>query len=363
MQTRCLDLPDDLRQHLELIARLPTTPQGLALRARCVLMVAGQGAREEHGIHAVAGKFGLQPKTVRKWVCRVADQGVLGLCDASRPGRPRRITALERCAVIDAACSSPAEYQLAGYTQWSGELLAKVLKASGRVAAISGRTANRILHRASLKPHRIEYLKRRRDPDFDAKAAPILDLYLHPPQDGVVVCADEMTAIQALERVAPDLPMRLPGQVFKREFEYLRHGTRCLTAGLMVHSGQVVGLITERRPKAVFIAFLDLLNTEVAPGLVIHLVVDNLNTHPGDLVQSWMLERPGRLKLYYLPFYASWLNQVELWLRTLQRRCLARASFNDCETLALALTDFIATYNRFEAHPYRWTYTGEPLAA
>lgn len=358
-----LELDDDLLQQLQRLVRRPTTPQRLALRAGCVLMVASQPGERDRGIHQVARDFGWQAKTARRWVRRVEQEGLAGLSDRPRPGQPRRITARERCAVIEAACGTPDEYGLAGYTKWSGALLAKVLTAAGRVAAISGRTVNRVLQTATLKPHRIEYWKRRRDPEFDVKAAPILDLYLNPPPDGVVVCADEMTAIQALERVAPDLPRRLPGQLLKREFEYIRHGTRCLTAGLFVHTGRVLGLVTERRPKAVFVQFLDLLHSQVPADLVIHLIVDNLNTHKGELVEQWLLTHPGRLKIYYLPFYASWLNQVELWLRTLQRRCLDHANFATGVALAQALQDFIATYNRLEAHVYRWTYTGDALAA
>lgn len=363
MQPTHLDLPDEVRQHLESLIRRPTTPQRLVLRARCALMVAGCPGEPGKAIREVARELGWQPRTVRKWVARVRRKGVHGLADDARSGRPRRISSHERAAVVAAACASPAEYGLAGYTKWSGALLASALQGAKRVLAISGRSVNRILQTATIKPHRIEYWKRRQDPDFDRKAAPILDLYQSPPEGGIVVCADEMTAIQALERISPDWPPRKPGHIFKREFEYIRHGTVCLTAALFVHTGKTLGLVTERRPKQVFIQFLDLLHAEVPQHLVIHLILDNLNTHKGDLVARWLRDHPGRLQIYYLPFYASWLNQVELWLRTLQRRCLAGGNFCHVDELRHALLAFIDTYNRVEAHVYRWTYSGEVLAA
>ncbi|HUY61235.1 MAG TPA: hypothetical protein VMW49_05105 [Candidatus Dormibacteraeota bacterium] len=147
-----------------------------------------------------------------------------------------------------AACTAPATPGLLGNTGWSGALLAERLVADGRRAAISGRTVPRILHGADLKPHRCGYWKRRTDPDCDVKMRPIIDLHLHPPTDGPVWSIDEMTSIQALSRRFPALPMRRPGELIKREADYVRHGTRCLTAGLEVHTGQVLGLVTPSSP-------------------------------------------------------------------------------------------------------------------
>ena len=343
---------------LERVARLPTSTQRLAWRARVVLLVAsGQSVR------SVARHLGCQPHTVRKWVRRMVVDTVEGLHDAPRSGRPQRISPAERCSVIAAACSPPDQAGLAGVTEWSAPLLRDVLIATGRVAAISARSVQRILARASMKPHRCEYWKRATDPAFDAKMRPIIDLYLHPPSDGPVWCADEKTRIQALQRRFPDLQLRRPGELAKREAEYIRHGTRCLTAGLEVHTGEVLGLVTPRRPASTFVQFLELLDGHVPAGQVIHLVVDNLNTHRGPAVADWQVAHPGRLQLHYLPFYASWLNQIEMWFGTLSRRLLRRGDFPSVDALENQLLAFIATYNRLHAHPYRWTYTGEPLVA
>jgi len=192
---------------------------------------------------------------------------------------------------------------------------------------------------------------------------PIIDLYLHAPSDGPVWSIDEKTSIQALERRYPLLPLRRPGELAKREAEYIRHGTCCLTAGLEVHTGKVLGLVTPRRPAEVFTTFLDRLNDQVPQGQIIHAVVDNLNTHRGPAVQAWQVAHPGRLRLHFLPFYASWLNQIEMWFRTLVRRLLQHGDFTSVVHLETQLYSFIATYNRLHAHPYRWTYTGDPLAA
>lgn len=343
---------------LHRVAERPTSSQRSSLRARIALQIA-----DGTPVRAAARHLGCCPRTVRKWARRVAEHRLGGLQDAARPGRPRRITAPERCTVIAVACTQPEQSGLAGYTNWSGSLLAEALTTSGRVQAISARSVQRILNNASLKPHRCDYWKRRSDPDFDSKMPSIIDLYLNPPDDGPVWSIDEKTSIQALERRYPLLPLRRPGELAKREAEYIRHGTCCLTAGLEVHTGKVLGLVTPNRPAEVFIAFLDRLDAQVPHGQVIHAVVDNLNTHCGPPVRAWQSAHPQRLLLHFLPFYASWLNQIEMWFRTLVRRLLQNGDFTSVIHLENQLYAFIATYNRLHAHPYRWTYTGDPLAA
>jgi transposase len=353
-----LVLTDEQRRQLEDLINRPTTPQRSVERAQIVLAAAdGQKYR------AIANSYGVTRSTVRKWCRRVAAEGLAGLADRARPGRPRRISAEERCLVIATACEEPSDHGLAGHSSWSGSLLAQVLVSSGRVLGISARSVQRILKAAALKPHRCAYWKQPIDPEFVAKMRPIIELYLRPPANGPVVCADEKTCIQALQRRFRDrLPTR-PGQLRRRAVEYVRHGTRCLTAGLFVHTGKIVGMVTPRRPKEVFVDFLDLLDATVAKGQVIHLILDNLNTHRGPHIETWLAAHPGRLAIYYLPFHASWLNQIELWFNTLQRRCLRFGDFISGDDLAAKILAFIETYNRLHARPYRWTYTGEALAA
>lgn len=169
----------------------------------------------------------------------------------------------------------------------------------------------RILHAASLEPHRCDYWKRRTDPDFDAKMRPIIDLYSIRPPTGRSGASTRRPRSRLCSR-HPELPLRRPGELIKREAEYIRHGTCCLTAGFEVHTGKVLGLVTARRPAEVFTRFLDRLHAHVPAGQVIHAVVDNLNTHRGPAVGDWQAAHPGRLQLHYLPFYASWLNQISV---------------------------------------------------
>lgn len=346
------------RSDLERRARLPTSTQRSVLRARIILEAAAG-----HPLRTIARRLDISVHTVRKWTRRFAARGVIGLADAKRPGHPLGMTPEQRCSVIAMACSTPEQHGFAGVTEWSASLIATAMVAAGHVTTISARSVQRILARAVLKPHRCEYWKRATDPNFEAKMRPIIDVYLNPPTDGPVWCVDEKTSIQALERRFPDLPLRRPGELVKREAEYIRHGTQCLTAGFEVATGTVLGLVTPNRPATVFIAFLDLLNSHVPPGQVIHVVVDNLNTHMGQPVLDWSAAHPGRVQMHYLPFYASWLNQVEMWFATLVRRLLRRGDFTSVEELAAQISAFIETHNRCFAHPYRWTYTGEPLAA
>lgn len=352
-----LVLTAEQRHHLETVIRRPTSSQRAVERALIVL-----DAADGYSVRQTAGRLGIARNTVRTWRRRFLLHGIAGLEDQGRPGRPRQITAEERCLVVATACQQPVDHGLPGHSSWSGSLLAQALGLSG-ILTISARTVQRILRAATLKPHRHTYWKKKIDPEFDAKMRPIIDLYMNPPADGPVVCADEKTSIQALSRRFPDqLPDR-PGRLRRRSVEYVRHGTRCLTAGLFVHTGRVIGMVTPRRPKEIFVSFLDLLDADVPKGQVIHLVLDNLNTHRGDHIEEWRAAHPGRLVTHYLPVHASWLNQIELWFGTLSRRCLRMGDFPSCDHLEAEITAFIETYNRLHAHPYRWTYTGHPLAA
>lgn len=275
-----------------------------------------------------------------------------GLQDARRPGRPRRITAPERCTVIALACTQPEQSGLVGYTTWSGSLLAEALVGSGRVQAISARPVQRILRNTSLKPHRCDYWKRRIDPNFDAKMRPVVELYLNPPSDGPVWCLDEKTSIQVLQGRFPVLPLRYPGELIRREAEYLRHGTLCLTADLEVHTGQVLGSVTSNRPAAVFTAFLDRLDAHRSPGTG-HPRGGRQPQHPLGSLGARVAGGPSRPRHLPLPARLLQLAQSDMWFRTLVRQPLQHRDFHSASDLEAQIYAFIATYNRLHAHPYR----------
>ena len=352
------ELGPQQRDELEVILCRPTSPQRLVLRAQIVLLAA-----EGLSLRAIARTLACSRNVVRKWSRRYQERGMAGLRDAARPGRPRRISAVERHSVVAVACARPEQFGLEAHTRWSGSLLAQALIGSGRVPAISARTVQRILQGASLKPHRVAYWKRKSDPNFEAKMRPIVELYINPPSDGPVWSFDEKTCIQALQRCFSDLPLRRPGELTRRSVEYVRHGTRCLLAALNVHTGQVMGQVSERRRYQEIIAFLDLLHAAVPPSQVIHLVLDNLNVHRGPIIDAWVAAHPGRIQFHFVPYHASWLNQIEIWFSILSRRCLRRGDFPSPDALERAIRTFIDAYNRLHARPFKWTYTGDPLAA
>jgi putative transposase len=352
-----LVLTTQQRDQLETVLRRSTSTQRAVERALIVLEGAGGRSLPE-----TAERLGLTRNTIRKWRRRFILNGVDGLHDRPRCGRPRRITAEERCLVVAAACQDPADHELAGHSSWSGSPLAQVLVLSGLVSAISARSVQRILKAAAIKPHRIAYWKQKIDPLFALKMRPIVDLYLRPPANGPVVCADEKTCIQALSRRFPDQLPRRPGQLRRRSVEYVRHRTRCLTAAFFVHTGRVLALVTPRRPKEVFLAFLDLLDVNVPP--VGHPPGAGQPQHPPRRAHRGLASRPSGSARDLLPALPRQLAQPD---RALVRNALPplptprRLPLRD--DLAAKMLAFIETYNRLHAHPYRWTYTGDPLAA
>jgi DDE superfamily endonuclease len=274
-------------------------------------------------------------------------------------------------------------------SHWSLEDLAYQILKDAHYRDMSRSTVQRILAEADLKPHKSRYWLHSLDPDFEAKALAICRLYLDAPrlyqQGELVVCVDEKTSIQALERRHPTKPAR-PGQVERREFEYRRHGTRCLLASLVVPTGQVVGSVTRQRATWDFVRHVRDVVVAFPEVEKFHWVMDNLNTHwtfalcqyLGKLSGVWETRPPLRTGaqrrafltdsshkhvVHYTPKHGSWLNQIEIWFGVLTRRVLQRGEFRSAEELAQRILEYITHYNRHQAHPYEWTYTGKPLAS
>ncbi len=262
--------------------------------------------------------------------------------------------------VLGVACRDPTQFGEAR-TTWSLECLARVLVETRRVKRISKSSVHRILQGAGLKPHKVRMWCTSTDPDYDAKLAKITDLYLDPPPGEPVVCIDEKTGMQALGRRHP-LKRPRPGRVGREEYEYRRNGTRCLFACFNVRTGHVLGRVSARRTQADFLHFLDEVARTYRQG-VVHVVLDNLNTHKSDALAEWNRRRRNRFRFHYTPTHASWLNQVEIFFGIFVRRVLKHASYGSTKLLDRAIERFLDQWNAREAHPFRWTYQQRTLVA
>jgi transposase len=338
------------RRRLEKIVRQQTAPQRMVLRAKIVL-AAWRGDANA----VIARTLRVHVDTVRRWRHRFRAQGMSGLADRPRTGRPPVYDLDVHLAIVATATSEPDVDSL-----WSHRSLAEHLNSRG--IGISASQIGRILIDLDLKPHRVRgWLNRPERPDFAAKARAICDLYLNPPEDAVLLSVDEKTSMQAKSRKHPTQRPRR-GRVARREFEYLRHGTVSLIAAMDVRSGEVLGEIIPGKNNSVnFIWFLNRINEAVPPTTDIHLIMDNGSSHTSKLTRAWLAAHP-RFTVTYTPTHASWLNMVELFFSVLTRRLLRRGEFTSRHDLADKIITFIANYDR-TAKPYRWTYTGKLLRA
>lgn len=302
------------------------------------------------------------------------------------PADRRLFPPLQQHQIITLATQVPVE-QGHPLTQWSMTDLVRAAVAQTIVGSISPATIWRLLEQAAIKPHRWHYWLNSNDPQFEAKMQELVDLYLQAlamyQRGEILLCVDEKTSIQALERKHPTI-LGSTGSITKIEHEYIRHGTRCLTAGFEVATGQVLGMLTPNRPAEVFAEFVRRVCDRYPQAPRLHLVLDNLSTHYHLLTCRLIAERcacdPGPLKtgaqrkqfltdpskrvvFHFTPPHASWLNQIEIWFSTLTRKVLRRGDFASLEDLEKKILAFIDYHDAHLARPYQWTYTGKPLAA
>ena len=333
-----LVLAPDTRAELDAITRSTRTPAGLVQRARLILALA-----DGDSYTTLTARWGVAATSISRWKRRFAARGVAGLQDAPRSGRPDRLSPALEAKIIALTQQSPP----APLTQWS------VRRMAARVG-VSPATVHRVWARAGLQPHRLERYVASPDPDVERKAADILGLYLQPPAHAAVFCVDEKTAIQALDRRDPVLPLS-PGRAERHGFEYVRHGTLSLYAALEVGTGHVEGRTAARHTSTEFVAFLDHVIGTQPRRRAIHLLCDHLAAHKTQAVRDWLAAHP-RVTLHYTPTYSSWLNQVELWFAKIERDCIARGIFTSTTDLRRKLMQYIRAHNK-TCRPFRWSYS------
>jgi transposase len=262
--------------------------------------------------------------------------------------------------VVAVVCQGESEREYQGFSHYSTRDLARLLAGRGEIVTISPATVQRILAEMVLKPHRFRYWLTRTDPEFEQKMEEIVNLYVEPPRHSRLLCLDEKTGLQALERLYPALPLR-PGQIERQEFEYRRHGVVDLFAAFDVQTGKVFGQCYRHHTNREFRHFLRTLRAH-DPGSRWHLILDNASYHTKQEVLDWCAVQRPKITLHWLPYHGSWLNQVEIWFSILTRKCLRRASVGSTRQLRHLLHRFLGTWNQHFAHPFKWTYTGKPLA-
>ncbi len=335
-------LSDNDRKFLEGVIRATTSPQSHVTRAKIALGAADGLSHEE-----IVELSGVSSFTVSKWRKRFSLFGVSVLSDAPRSGTPRIHDDDKIAEIIRLTTTTEPK----NATQWSTTEMA-------RVAGVSQSTVSRIWRTFGLKPHLIEYYNISNDPNFTSKVRDVVGLYLNPPEAALVLCVDEKTQIQALDRTQPVLPMT-PFVPERQTHDYIRHGTTNLYAALDTASGKVITKTTTAHRAVEFISFLDLIDKEVPKDLEVHLIMDNYVTHKTDTVRKWNLEHP-RFHFHFTPTYSSWMNLVERWFSELTTKMLQRSTHKSEKQLIAAITKWTETWNE-NPRPFRWHKTADEI--
>ena len=339
-----LELDEAERSELSSLVGRRRTAQALALRARIVLACAEGGQNKE-----IAAQLGLDRQTVGKWRRRFLEHRMDGLRDEPRSGTPRTI----EDARIEAVIVRTLETTPPNATHWSSRSMA-------RESGLSISTVQRIWRAFGLQPHRLETFKLSTDPDFVAKVRDVVGLYVSPPEHALVLCVDEKSQIQALDRSQPVLPMR-PGQPERRSHDYKRHGTTSLFAALDIATGKVIGQCFPRHRATEFRKFLDEIEANVPKDLDVHLVMDNYATHKTPLIRAWFAKRP-RWHVHLTPTSSSWLNQVERFFALITEKKIRRGVYRSVADLKADIEAFIQNHNS-EPKPFRWTKSADDILA
>jgi transposase len=340
MRATPLGLRDGDRGRLEAWTRSSRIGAGLARRARIVLLAADGLSNTE-----IAAQVGASRPTVIDWRCRYETSGMAGLADQARPGRPRTVDHRR----IVAATLRPPPRKL-GVTHWSSRLLAKQLN-------IGDATVARAWREYGLQPWRAQTFKFSTDPELVAKVTDVVGLYLAPPQNAIVLCCDEKSQIQALDRTAPMLPLQ-PGLPERRTHDYVRNGTTTLFAALNIATGKVTACCQPRHRHQEFLRFLKQV-ARAYPAGELHLVMDNYAAHKRPEIRQWLADNP-RILVHFTPTSASWMNLVEVWFGIIERQAIHRGSFRSVRDLTTKIRAFIDGWND-RCHPFTWTKTADQI--
>ncbi len=338
-----IKLSEAEKQELITMRRSQKLEKRYSERAYIILL-----SSENHTLDKIVSTTGRSRPIVNKWRNRFRLYGIDGLKDAPRSGKPKTITPEQKAMVIEKACSKPVD----GYTNWSQNRIAKEV-------GISQSKVFQILKQAELKPHKIEYwCGKSKDPEFEKKMMNIIGLYMNPPENALVICVDEKTQIQALDRRQPELPLQT-GRPKRQTCTYKRNGTVSLTAALAVHTGEITATPIKSNTAENFLKFLKKLDRKYR-NKKIHIIADNLSIHKNKEVKEW-LDKKRKIKIHYTPTYSSWLNQIEIWFSILTKDVLKGGVWKSSKQLTDQLMEYIKTYNKTRAKPFNWTYTGDPL--
>jgi transposase len=332
------------RETLQNWSRRPKSAQALALRARMILRCAEGRTNTQ-----VAEQVQVRIATVGKWRQRFVERRLDGLLDEPRPGAPRKVSDAD----VERALTMTLESTPKDATHWSTRSLAKE-------AGLSRSTVGRIWRAFALQPHRSETFKLSKDPLFIDKVRDIVGLYMDPPDRALVLCVDEKSQIQALNRTQPLLPMR-PGQIERRTHDYARHGTTSLFAALDVKTGTVIGELHRRHRSVEFRKFLDTIDAAVPNDLDVHLILDNYGTHKTEAIRRWLAKRP-RFHVHFTPTSSSWLNLVERFFAALTEKQIRRGVHRSVRELETAIKNYLAVTNE-SPKPFAWTKSADEILA
>lgn len=339
-----LELSETEKEKLTLIANRPKSSQREALRARIILECANNIPNQ-----LVAEKLGISQGTVGKWRSRFLKSRLDGLVDRPRTGAPRKIGDSKVEEIITKTLRSVPK----GKTHWSTRTMAKEV-------GVHPDSIHRIWKAFGLKPHLTKTFKVSKDPFFVEKTRDVIGMYFNPPEKAIVLCVDEKSQTQALERSQPVLPMEL-GTPERRTHDYIRHGTTSLFAALNVLTGEVIGKCHAKHRAQEFLKFLNLIDATYAdlPDYEIHLIMDNYATHKTPQVQRWLLRHP-RFHVHFTPTGSSWINQVERWFANITNECIRRGSFSSVQSLIKAIYEYIEIHNQ-DPKPFVWKATPESI--